>query len=105
MIERHLRHQEIFSPLALTRKLTTMKNCQVIQMTTFLDYQYKAKSDFNFSRTPYTQVRQLKIDQVAGTHSVRFKLSHQTPEWTTVSTRREVKAVPTRKGSAQRKLP
>ncbi|KAK3776123.1 hypothetical protein RRG08_046790 [Elysia crispata] len=39
VIERPLRHQEIFSPLGLFRKLTTSRNTKVIQITTFFDYQ------------------------------------------------------------------
>ncbi|GFO18370.1 envelope glycoprotein d, partial [Plakobranchus ocellatus] len=43
VIERHLRHQEILSPLGLVKKLTSIRNSKVIQMVSFLDYQSKAK--------------------------------------------------------------
>ena len=66
VIERHLRYQEVHSPLALIKKLSTLKNTKTIQMTKFLDYQSKARKEFKFGRVPYTQVRQLKISKVAG---------------------------------------
>ena len=50
VIERHLRHQKVYSPLGLIRKLTTIRNSQTIQLSQFFDYQAKAKKDFMFSR-------------------------------------------------------
>ncbi|GFO02652.1 hypothetical protein PoB_002915700 [Plakobranchus ocellatus] len=104
VVERHLRHQEIFSPLGLVKKLTSIRNPKVIQMVFFLDYQSKAKGEFNFSLVPFTQVRQLQVDQTAGIHSVRYKLSHQPHnDWTTMSVRKEVRPTTTRKATVTKR--
>ena len=36
VIERHLRHQEVYSPVGLLKKLNTIKNCKVIRVSDFL---------------------------------------------------------------------
>ena len=106
VIERHLRYQEVHSPLALVKKLSTLKNTKTIQMTKFLDYQSKARKEFKFGRVPYTQVRQLKISKVAGV--VHYKKSHDVPEWITVSVKFEARVStrksPTTKGLTQTPL-
>ena len=103
IIERHLRHQEVYSPLGLIRKLTTIRNSQTIQLSQFFDYQAKAKKDFMFSRVPFSQVRQLRITKVTG--MVGYKLIHSSEDWTLVS----VKVTPsvsvsTRKGPQPKRV-
>ncbi|GFO36510.1 DNA repair protein rhp54 [Plakobranchus ocellatus] len=99
VIQRHLKHQEIFSPLGLVRKLNTIKNTQTIQMTDFWDFQAKAKKEFQFTRVPFTQVRQIKVTRVTGV--VFYKLDHESADWTIVSVKTEPRSV--RKG-VQRKI-
>ena len=88
VIERHLRHQEVYSPAGLLKKLSTIKNCKVIQLSDFFDYYTLAKQEYNFDRVPFKQVRQLKLCQVAGT--VSFKLGHDQLDWTTVRARKDM---------------
>lgn len=96
MIERHLRHQEIYSPLGLIRKLKDIQKSQTMQIMEFSDYQKKAKRDFCFTRVPFTRVRQLKIGKALGV--ISYKLDHESV-WTIVSVRRE--PMSTRKGSSK----
>ncbi|KAK3790812.1 hypothetical protein RRG08_038303 [Elysia crispata] len=96
VIERHLRHQEVYSPLGLIRKLTTIRNSQTIQLSQFFDHQAKGKKDFMFSRVPFSQVLQLRTTKVPG--MVGYKLNHSSEDWTLVS----VKVTPSVSGSTRK---
>ncbi|GFO37813.1 hypothetical protein PoB_006431800 [Plakobranchus ocellatus] len=82
---------------------TTPKDRTVVEHASD-QLQSKAKGEFNFSLVPFTQVRQLQMDQTAGIHSVRYKLSHQPhSDWTTVSVRKEVRPTTTRKSTVTKR--